>query len=328
MNDFAPTASWSRLRERAVLLRRLRTFFEERNFLEVETPLLSADTVVDRHLDPLPVTSPMGRDAAAALNFELIRLTDTNNGNNELYCLRELVLRGQGFYCVDYDSASSHHISAPHPLYDRDTNTESVTVMRGTSARFLSVATSHRCANAAASSCSGTTTACGAAGPYKVSDAAHNVDAFFHRFGTVVHDRSATTHTLQVHGCGSSTCPSNLDDNDIVARLSAGTAIDLPGDEVVNRIKDALNTEIAPFSLGVALSCSEPVADKRLCGTTNPLGRYINGQPDPCQNPATSFTDSRWLHIEQNRNLRVDDGAGDDITPSTLIEAINNTLGP
>ena len=267
-------------------------------------------------------------DVAAALNFELIRLTDTGNGDNELYCLRELILRGQGFYCVDFDSAAAHHVSAPHPLYDSNTNTESVTVMRGTSARFLSVATAHRCANSAATVCSGTTSACGAPGPYRVSDVAHNVDAFFHHFGINVHDRSTTTHTLQVHGCGSTSCPSNLDDNDIVARVSAGTTMDLPGDETVNRIKDALNAEIAPYSLGVALSCSEPVADKRLCGTTNPLSRYINGQADPCQNPATSFTDSRWLHIEQNRNLRVDDGAGDDITPNTLIEAINTTLGP
>jgi lysyl-tRNA synthetase class 2 len=34
------------------LLRRLRQFFEQRGFLEVETPILSADTVIDRHLDP------------------------------------------------------------------------------------------------------------------------------------------------------------------------------------------------------------------------------------------------------------------------------------
>jgi lysyl-tRNA synthetase class 2 len=56
--DFRPTASWENLRRRAELLRRVRRFFEERGFLEVETPLLSADTVIDRHLDPLTVTLP------------------------------------------------------------------------------------------------------------------------------------------------------------------------------------------------------------------------------------------------------------------------------
>ena len=67
-DDFTPTASWANLRLRAELMRRLRDFFDHRGFLAVETPLLSHDTVVDRHLDPLPVmvfddprTPDMGR---------------------------------------------------------------------------------------------------------------------------------------------------------------------------------------------------------------------------------------------------------------------------
>lgn len=56
--DFRPTANWQRLRLRADLLARARAFFARDGFLEVETPLLSADTVVDRHLDPLVVTLP------------------------------------------------------------------------------------------------------------------------------------------------------------------------------------------------------------------------------------------------------------------------------
>jgi elongation factor P--(R)-beta-lysine ligase len=52
INDFLPTASWENLQLRADLLRRVREFFFARGFLEVDTPILSADTVVDRHLDP------------------------------------------------------------------------------------------------------------------------------------------------------------------------------------------------------------------------------------------------------------------------------------
>ena len=52
---FRPTANWQRLRFRAELLHRVREFFHKHGFLEVETPLLSADTVVDRHLDPFAV---------------------------------------------------------------------------------------------------------------------------------------------------------------------------------------------------------------------------------------------------------------------------------
>jgi lysyl-tRNA synthetase class 2 len=57
-NDFLPTATWERLRLRAELLARTRAFFAARDFLEVETPLLSADTVIDRHLDPLSLILP------------------------------------------------------------------------------------------------------------------------------------------------------------------------------------------------------------------------------------------------------------------------------
>jgi len=52
---FGPSASWDVLRKRAALLHAVREFFENRGFLEVETPALSADTVVDRHLDPFCV---------------------------------------------------------------------------------------------------------------------------------------------------------------------------------------------------------------------------------------------------------------------------------
>ncbi|MFO7906667.1 MAG: EF-P lysine aminoacylase EpmA [Planctomycetota bacterium] len=54
-HDFGPTASWAHLERRAELLRALRRFFDQYGFLEVETPLLSHDSIVDRHLDPLSV---------------------------------------------------------------------------------------------------------------------------------------------------------------------------------------------------------------------------------------------------------------------------------
>jgi lysyl-tRNA synthetase class 2 len=49
---FAPSATWEILELRANLLRRLRNFFDQRGFLEVETPLLSKEVIADRHLEP------------------------------------------------------------------------------------------------------------------------------------------------------------------------------------------------------------------------------------------------------------------------------------
>jgi lysyl-tRNA synthetase class 2 len=47
------------LRFRSELLRDIRQFFYDRNFCEVQTPVLSADTNVDCHLNPLTVTDKL-----------------------------------------------------------------------------------------------------------------------------------------------------------------------------------------------------------------------------------------------------------------------------
>jgi elongation factor P--(R)-beta-lysine ligase len=48
--DWQPTASLANLKLRAEVLKKIRTFFAERNILEVDTPLLSQATVTDLHL--------------------------------------------------------------------------------------------------------------------------------------------------------------------------------------------------------------------------------------------------------------------------------------
>ena len=61
--SWRPTCSTEMLRTRATLLNCIRYFFTGRGYLEVETPLLSADVVVDAHLDPFTVKDVDGRTA-------------------------------------------------------------------------------------------------------------------------------------------------------------------------------------------------------------------------------------------------------------------------
>lgn len=55
LDAFLPTASPEAMRLRAEVMSQIRSFFSARDFLEVETPLLSRDTVVDRYIDPFSV---------------------------------------------------------------------------------------------------------------------------------------------------------------------------------------------------------------------------------------------------------------------------------
>lgn len=64
-----PTARLEVLRRRAELLQAIRDFFIWQGFLEVETPLLSADTIVDRHIEPIPVCiSPPGGSGSVSVD--------------------------------------------------------------------------------------------------------------------------------------------------------------------------------------------------------------------------------------------------------------------
>lgn len=58
--DWRPGATQASLRQRAALLKDIRRFFEARDVLEVETPLLAAAPVTDPHIEALAVPHPCG----------------------------------------------------------------------------------------------------------------------------------------------------------------------------------------------------------------------------------------------------------------------------
>jgi lysyl-tRNA synthetase class 2 len=64
---FAPVATGEMLKRRAALLRKLRRYFDERDFCEVQTPVLMREAVLDEHVDLLWIDD---RRSVVAANLE------------------------------------------------------------------------------------------------------------------------------------------------------------------------------------------------------------------------------------------------------------------
>jgi elongation factor P--(R)-beta-lysine ligase len=75
--DFAPSAALQTLRDRALFVRTLRAFFEQRELLEVDTPMLSRHATVDRHIESF---SSNGRWLHTSPEFAMKRLLCAGSG--------------------------------------------------------------------------------------------------------------------------------------------------------------------------------------------------------------------------------------------------------
>ncbi len=187
------------------------------------------------------------------------------------------------------------------------------------------------------------------------------------------------------HGDGSTTSADNdpFDDDqldgsisdNIIVRLSVGSTSNFSAGLglAVNALQLALQTAMDTIAGGAGLgakvrSCNldthienEGVSngagngttngvtdfyDDKLCGTTNPLGRFINGVvsgfytvSDPNGGPdlsvenacesssandpnSTDIQNSRFLHVEQNFDIRDDDGVADDYRYTLILNAL------
>ena len=69
-SSFAPSASLATLEKRSALLRKLRGFFYERNFIEVETPLLSSEIVPEQHIEPIVAENGQFLQASPELHMK------------------------------------------------------------------------------------------------------------------------------------------------------------------------------------------------------------------------------------------------------------------
>ena len=89
MDDWRPSASPATLVIRARLLQRIRAFFQAREVLEVETPLLSRAAVTDPHIESFLVQDPRGRTPRylhTSPEFAMKRLLAAGSGSIYQVC--------------------------------------------------------------------------------------------------------------------------------------------------------------------------------------------------------------------------------------------------
>jgi lysyl-tRNA synthetase class 2 len=68
--SFEPNASLATLERRSALLRRLRRFFYERNFIEVQTPLLAREVIPELHIEPIQTNDDQFLQASPELHMK------------------------------------------------------------------------------------------------------------------------------------------------------------------------------------------------------------------------------------------------------------------
>lgn len=200
-------------------------------------------------------------------------------------------------------------VEATHGFFETDTLTQSVGIFRNLNARALLVNAGHRCANATASGCDGTTSVCGSSEPFRESDMAHTVESFFQVAHRGMTGQYPNARVLNLHGMSREGIS-----------LSNGTTDDTEESSLEARFHEALATQFPDRSVTTCNAYGSTGATNHLCGTTNVQGRQRNGSTDACTQPADTAS-GYFLHLEQNASIRTDQGNRD-----RVIEALDSVL--
>ncbi|MEQ5789785.1 fibronectin type III domain-containing protein [Muricauda sp. NFXS6] len=240
---------------------------------------------------------------SAELNYQITEFTDnTLSPNQVFYVLAEYDSAKTNYWGIYVFSATPESedliLMAPHIKYDTNTGYEAAYSFRNNVAKALLLSSAHRCNSDTETECSGTTSACGSSGAYRISDLAHNTDSAFQRTTEVIATSLPSTVFVQLHGFGKG-------DNDPDVIMSNGTD-QIPDTDYASLIRDALSKEDASLTFKIAHIDTDW---SRLRGFTNTQGRFINSSPDPCGTSATE-TSGRFIHIEQARPKLRQDASG------------------
>jgi cysteine-rich repeat protein len=266
---------------------------------------------------------------AEPLGYRVIQIVDLGHGDEILMALVPAAWSaaaptggdGRGLFVWRSASQSTRALvlAAPHPRFDLHTAVIAADVFRQLGARAFFMAGTHRCANAVASGCSGTTAACSdAAEPFRESDAPHATQSFVQAFHEALDgaDGGHLTH-LQIHGMGSTT---------LAFSTSDGTTTDTAdAHHPSNRLAEQLEVLMAGSSSLPGNSCNRIGDADELCATTNTQGRYSNGVDAQlvCTQSSGGQATGRFVHAELGPDLRDPDGP---LGPQLLIAAVEQAF--
>ena len=209
-------------------------------------------------------------------------------------------------------------VEVPHPDFEPGTSAEGADLLLRAGGRALIQAGAHRCASTGASACGGKTAVCTADGvaiPYADSDAGHNAGNAFDVFHRGLAERWPKAKFVQLHGMRA---------GETWVILSDGGKANRPGSPAwPEAVRDALRPVLGADVK--AVSCQDPVDaarfnHRRLCGTDNTQGRFVNLSPDACSIVAPVAT-GRFLHIEQTFDV-----LGGERPGGAVVDAIISTL--
>ncbi len=239
-----------------------------------------------------------GRYQAAAdrlgmVNYDLIVQDD--EGLGDYYVVLEERSTGRmwrGLHAVDLSPERQLVVQSPHPLFD-GTRLEGIDLFVDTDAAAFTQSGTHRNNSADLTPCDGTQSS---GDPYHLSDMAHNDLTFYQVLHEQFHRRHDGTLSLSVHGMGEGSDPADV-------TISNGTTADVAGASLSKAIADRMN-EILSGDPRFAVSHQEPGQSASLSGSTNTQGRYTNGSHTPCLLPASAIFPERFIHMEQDPDVR------------------------
>ncbi|MCR9228434.1 MAG: fibronectin type III domain-containing protein [Flavobacteriaceae bacterium] len=248
---------------------------------------------------------------AVDFNYQITEFTDTGLSPNQVfYVLAEYDANKSNYWGIYVFSKTPEKenlvVMAPHIKYDTNTGYQAAYSFRNNVGKALLLSSAHRCNSGDTSECSGTTSACGSSGAYRISDLAHNTISAFQKTTEAITTSLPNTVFVQLHGFGK-----GEGDPDVI--MSNGTD-QTPETDYAALIRDALLEKDASLTFKIAHIDTDWT---RLRGFTNTQGRFINSSPNPCSVSATE-TSGRFIHIEQAKPKLREDTSGWDKMSNAL----------